>query len=60
MGEGRAVVPVHRTSDGACARYYCCFPERAVWEAISDGRDVVDLGGREVPARSYAVIQWVP
>jgi sulfate-transporting ATPase len=29
-------------------------PERAVWEAISDGRDVVDLGGREVPARSYA------
>ena len=29
-------------------------PDRAVWEAISDGRDVVDLGGREVPARSYA------
>ncbi len=29
-------------------------PEKAVWEAISDGRDVVDLGGREVPARSYA------
>jgi sulfate-transporting ATPase len=25
-----------------------------VWEAISDGRDVVSLGGREVPARSYA------
>jgi sulfate-transporting ATPase len=25
-----------------------------VWEAISDGRDVVNLGGREVPARSYA------
>jgi ATP-binding cassette ChvD family protein len=29
-------------------------PDRAVWEAISDGRDMVDLGGREVPARSYA------
>jgi energy-dependent translational throttle protein EttA len=29
-------------------------PDKAVWEAISDGRDVVDLGGREVPARSYA------
>ena len=29
-------------------------PDRAVWEAISDGRDVVDLGGREVSARSYA------
>ena len=28
--------------------------DKAVWEAISDGRDVVDLGGREVPARSYA------
>jgi energy-dependent translational throttle protein EttA len=28
--------------------------EKAVWEAISDGRDMVDLGGREVPARSYA------
>jgi sulfate-transporting ATPase len=28
--------------------------EKLVWEAISDGRDVVDLGGREVPARSYA------
>ncbi|HET9225878.1 MAG TPA: energy-dependent translational throttle protein EttA [Thermoanaerobaculia bacterium] len=25
-----------------------------VWEAISDGRDVVALGSREVPARSYA------
>jgi sulfate-transporting ATPase len=25
-----------------------------VWEAISDGRDVVVLGSREVPARSYA------
>ncbi|MBV8199846.1 MAG: energy-dependent translational throttle protein EttA [Acidobacteria bacterium] len=28
--------------------------DKPVWEAISDGRDVVDLGGREVPARSYA------
>ncbi len=29
-------------------------PDLLVWEAISDSRDVVDLGGREVPARSYA------
>jgi len=28
--------------------------ERQVWEEISDGRDVVTLGRREVPARSYA------
>jgi sulfate-transporting ATPase len=28
--------------------------DQPVWEAISDGRDVVSLGGREVPARSYA------
>ncbi len=28
--------------------------EQLVWEAISDGRDVVVLGNREVPARSYA------
>ncbi|HKV09708.1 MAG TPA: energy-dependent translational throttle protein EttA [Thermoanaerobaculia bacterium] len=28
--------------------------ERLVWEEISDGRDVVVLGNREVPARSYA------
>ncbi len=28
--------------------------DQPVWEAISDGREVVDLGGREVPARSYA------
>jgi sulfate-transporting ATPase len=28
--------------------------EKLVWEAISDGRDVVTLGSREVPARSYA------
>jgi len=28
--------------------------ERQVWEEISDGRDIVVLGKREVPARSYA------
>jgi energy-dependent translational throttle protein EttA len=28
--------------------------EAQVWEAISDGRDVVVLGNRQVPARSYA------
>ncbi|HEV2847331.1 MAG TPA: energy-dependent translational throttle protein EttA, partial [Thermoanaerobaculia bacterium] len=28
--------------------------EKLAWEAISDGRDVVVLGSREVPARSYA------
>ena len=28
--------------------------ERQVWEEISDGRDIVYLGKREVPARSYA------
>jgi sulfate-transporting ATPase len=28
--------------------------DKPVWEAISDGREVVNLGGREVPARSYA------
>ena len=28
--------------------------ERLVWEEISDGKDVVVLGSREVPARSYA------
>jgi sulfate-transporting ATPase len=28
--------------------------EKLVWETISDGRDVVPLGSREVPARSYA------
>jgi len=28
--------------------------ERQVWEEISDGRDFVVLGKREVPARSYA------
>ncbi len=28
--------------------------DKAVWETISDGRDVVALGNREVPARSYA------
>ena len=31
-------------------------PEAQVWEAISDKRDVVVLGNREVPARSYASI----
>jgi len=28
--------------------------DKAVWEAISDGKDMVNLGAREVPARSYA------
>ena len=28
--------------------------ERQVWEEISDGRDIVILGKREIPARSYA------
>jgi energy-dependent translational throttle protein EttA len=28
--------------------------EKMVWEAMSDGRDVVTLGHREIPARSYA------
>ncbi|HXO18859.1 MAG TPA: energy-dependent translational throttle protein EttA [Thermoanaerobaculia bacterium] len=28
--------------------------DKQVWEAISDSRDVVVLGSREVPARSYA------
>jgi len=28
--------------------------EMQVWEAISDGHDVVTLGSRQVPARSYA------
>ncbi len=28
--------------------------ERQVWEEISDGRDTVVLGKREIPARSYA------
>ncbi len=31
-------------------------PESQVWEAISDKRDVVVLGNREIPARSYASI----
>jgi energy-dependent translational throttle protein EttA len=29
-------------------------PDRLVWEEISDGQDLVKLGGREVPARAYA------
>jgi len=28
--------------------------DKMAWEAISDGRDIVMLGSREVPARSYA------
>jgi sulfate-transporting ATPase len=28
--------------------------EKLVWETISDGRDIVTLGSREVPARAYA------
>src|SRR5213079_938072 len=28
--------------------------EKLVWEAISDSKDIVMLGTREVPARSYA------
>ena len=28
--------------------------DKLVWETISDGRDVVTLGSREIPARSYA------
>ncbi len=28
--------------------------ERMVWEAINDGADIVNLGGREIPARAYA------
>jgi len=28
--------------------------ERQVWQEISDGRDTVELGKREVPARAYA------
>jgi energy-dependent translational throttle protein EttA len=28
--------------------------DKLVWETISDGRDIVPLGSREVPARAYA------
>ncbi len=28
--------------------------DKLVWETISDGRDIVTLGSREIPARSYA------
>src|SRR6185295_16022318 len=31
-------------------------PEALVWVAISDKRDIVMLGSREVPARSYAAV----
>jgi sulfate-transporting ATPase len=29
-------------------------PENALWEEISDGKDVVELGNKSVPARAYA------
>ncbi|MBF0284071.1 MAG: energy-dependent translational throttle protein EttA [Magnetococcales bacterium] len=29
-------------------------PEKSVWEVISEGRDTVDLGGREINSRAYA------
>jgi energy-dependent translational throttle protein EttA len=29
-------------------------PERTVWEEISDGRDIVELGKKTLPARAYA------
>jgi ATP-binding cassette ChvD family protein len=29
-------------------------PDRTVWEEISDGRDIVELGTKKVPARAYA------
>ena len=28
-------------------------PSKTVWEVISDGQDVLDLGGREVNSRAY-------
>jgi sulfate-transporting ATPase len=28
-------------------------PQKTIWEAISDGNDVLDLGGREVNSRAY-------
>ncbi|MEL7368853.1 MAG: energy-dependent translational throttle protein EttA [Myxococcota bacterium] len=31
-------------------------PERALWEEIADGSDVVELGDRSVPARAYAAM----
>jgi len=31
-------------------------PEAAVWEVIGDGKDLVDLGRRTIPARSYAAM----
>ena len=31
-------------------------PERTVWEAVTDGRDEVDLGGRAVASRAY--VSW--
>ena len=32
-------------------------PERTVWEAVSDGRDEVDLGGRAIASRAY--VSWL-
>ena len=29
-------------------------PEKAIWEVISDGQDVIQLGNRQVKARAYA------
>ena len=31
-------------------------PEKTVWEVISGGRDILDLGGREVNSRAY--VSW--
>ena len=28
-------------------------PEKTIWETISDGKDLIDLGGREVNSRAY-------
>jgi ATP-binding cassette ChvD family protein len=28
-------------------------PEKTIWETISDGNDVIDMGGREVNSRAY-------
>jgi sulfate-transporting ATPase len=47
VGETVAVAYVDQSRDALDG-------EKLVWETISDGRDVVLLGGREVPARSYA------
>ncbi|MEO5377430.1 MAG: energy-dependent translational throttle protein EttA [Magnetococcus sp. DMHC-6] len=31
-------------------------PEKNVWEIISDGNDLLELGGREIPSRAY--VSW--